>query len=134
MKIDLKPNKSDIFVGSFLLILVISLIISLVSLKHNDDHYVYVKYDRVIIHQMDLHKDEIFVMRKTDYENLYGDVEITVKNGKVAITKNVCPEEFCKHMGWIDTKGYSLICAPNRLVIEIGQKIDLDCDWGGMLR
>lgn len=130
MKIDLKPNKSDIFVGSFLLILVISLIISLVSLKHNDDHYVYVKYDRVIIHQMDLHKDEIFVMRKTDYENLYGDVEITVKNGKVAITKNVCPEEFCKHMGWIDTKGYSLICAPNRLVIEIGQKIDLDCDWG----
>ena len=130
MKIDLKPNKSDIFVGSFLLILVISLIISLVSLKHNDDHYVYVKYDRVIIHQMDLHKDEIFVMRKTDYENLYGDVEITVKNGKVAITKNVCPEEFCKHMGWIDTKGYSLICAPNRLVIEIGQKVDLDCDWG----
>ena len=130
MKIDLKPNKSDIFVGSFLLILVISLIISLVSLKHNDDHYVYVKYDRVIIHQMDLHKDEIFVMRKTDYENLYGDVEITVKNGKVAITKNVCPEEFCKHMGWIDTKGYSLICAPNRLVIEIGQKVELDCDWG----
>lgn len=130
MKIDLKPNKSDIFVGSFLLMLVISLIISLVSLKHNDDHYVYVKYDRVIIHQMDLHKDEIFVMRKTDYENLYGDVEITVKNGKVAITKNVCPEEFCKHMGWIDTKGYSLICAPNRLVIEIGQKVDLDCDWG----
>lgn len=130
MKIDLKPNKNDIFVGSFLLILVISLIISLVSLKHNDDHYVYVKYDRVIIHQMDLHKDEIFVMRKTDYENLYGDVEITVKNGKVAITKNVCPEEFCKHMGWIDTKGYSLICAPNRLVIEIGQKVDLDCDWG----
>ena len=113
MKIDLKPNKSDIFVGSFLLILVISLIISLVSLKHNDDHYVYVKYDRVIIHQMDLHKDEIFVI-----------------NGKVAITKNVCPEEFCKHMGWIDTKGYSLICAPNRLVIEIGQKVDLDCDWG----
>lgn len=130
MKIDLKPNKSDIFVGSFLLILVVSLIISLISLKHNDDHYVYVKYDRVIIHQMDLHKDEIFVMRKTDYENLYGDVEITVKNGKVAITKNVCPEEFCKHMGWIDTKGYSLICAPNRLVIEIGQKVDLDCDWG----
>ena len=65
------------------------------------------------------------------FENLHGDFEVTVKNGKVAITKNVCPEDFCKHLGWIDSKGYALICAPNRIVVEIGKKIDKD--WGADL-
>ena len=130
MRMLLKPNKNDFIIGSVLLLLIISLIISLASLKDSSDHYVYIKYDKQIVHQMDLYEDEVFVLYQSDYENFYGDVEITVKNKKVAITKNVCPEEFCKHMGWIDTKGYSLICAPNRLVVEIGAKVNLNCDWG----
>ena len=132
MKISLKPNKHDIFVGAFLFILIASLIISLVSLKSSDDHYVYVKYDGEIIHQMDLHVNEVYLIEKDDekFKNLHGDFEVTVKNGKVAITKNVCPEDFCKHLGWIDSKGYSLICAPNRMVVEIGKKVEINNDWG----
>lgn len=132
MKLSLKPNKHDIFVGSFLLVLVVSLVISLISLRSSDDHYVYVKYDGQIVHQMDLHKDEVFTLHQDDekYKDLHGDFEITVKDGKVSITKNVCPENFCKHLGAIDSKGYSLICAPNKVVVEIGEKVELDCDWG----
>lgn len=135
MKLSLKPNKHDIFVGSFLLLIVISLVISLVTLnlfKDDKDHYAYIKYRGEIVYQMDLHKDEVFILHKDEekYQDLHGDFEITVKNGKVGITNNVCPEDFCKHAGFIDTKGYSLICAPNKIVIEIGAKVNLDCDWG----
>lgn len=132
MEMSLKPNKHDCFIGLFLLLLIASLIISLVSLENNDDHYVYIKYDKQIVHQMDLNVNEVYLMSKDDsrFEGLHGDFEVTVKNGKVKITKNVCPDNFCRHLGWIDSRGYSLVCAPNRVVIEIGKKVTLDCDWG----
>lgn len=132
MKIALKPNKHDIFIGSFVIVLIISLIISLVSLRSSEDHYVYVKYDGQIVHQMDLNKDEVFILYEGDsnYPDLLNDIEITVEDGKVSITKNECPQEFCKHVGSISYKGQSLICAPNRIVIEIGEEIESDCDWG----
>ena len=60
MEYSLKPNKHDIIAGSFVLVLIISIIISLVSFKNSDDHYVYIKYDGDIVYKMDLHKDEVF--------------------------------------------------------------------------
>ena len=130
MKLSLKPNKHDIFVGSFLLVFLVVLIISLTTMKSSNDTQVYVKYDGQIVHTMDLTEDEVFIMHKEEYKNLQGDFEVTVKDGKVSITKNTCPQDFCKHLGEIDSKGYSLICSPNRVVVEIGEKIQSDCDWG----
>ena len=130
MKLSLKPNKHDIFVGSFLLVFLVVLIVSLTTMKSSNDTQVYVKYDGQIVHTMDLTEDEVFIMHKEEYKNLQGDFEVTVKDGKVSITKNTCPQDFCKHLGEIDSKGYSLICSPNRVVVEIGDKIQSDCDWG----
>lgn len=130
MKLSLKPNKHDIFVGSFLLVFLVALIISLTALKSSDDTQVFVKYDGQIVHTMDLNQDEVFIMHEEEYKNLQGDFEVTVKDGKVSITKNTCPQDFCKHLGEIDSKGYSLICSPNRVVVEIGSKVQSDCDWG----
>ena len=130
MKLSLKPNKHDIFVGSFLLVFLVVLIISLTTMKNSNDTQVYVKYDGQIVHTMDLNQDEVFIMHQDEYKNLQGEFEVTVKGGKVSITKNTCPQDFCKHLGEIDSKGYSLICSPNRVVVEIGEKIQSDCDWG----
>jgi hypothetical protein len=132
MEIKLKPNKHDIFIGSVLLAFVIALVISLATLKTSSDHYVYVKYDGEIVHTMDLNVDEVFIMHQDDerYKGLHGDFEITVKNGKVSITKNTCPQDFCKHLGAISFKGQALVCAPNSVVVEIGKKDNSNCDWG----
>ena len=133
MKISLKPNKHDIFIGTFLLILVISLVLSLASLRTSKDTSVYVKYDGQVVHTMDLNKDEVFTLTKDEYKDLHGDFEITVKDGKVSITKNVCPEDFFKRIGAISSKGQALVCAPNNIVIEIGAKEKGDCDWGVLI-
>ena len=132
MEYALKPNKHDIFVGSFMLVLIISIVISLVSYKNSDDHYVFVKYDGEIVHTMDLHNDEHYILEIGDekYPDLLGDFEVTVKDGKASITKNTCPQSFCKHLGSIDSRGQSLICAPNKIVVEIGANSVGDCDWG----
>ena len=132
MEYALKPNKHDIFVGSFMLVLIISIVISLVSYKNSDDHYVFIKYDGEIVHTMDLHNDEHYILETGDekYPDLLGDFEVTVKDGKASITKNTCPQSFCKHLGSIDSRGQSLICAPNKVVVEIGANSVGDCDWG----
>ena len=49
-----------------------------------------------------------------DYSNT-----ITVRDGKIAITKSDCPGEDCVHSGWIDASGRSIVCLPNRLEIRI---------------
>ena len=130
MKLALKPNKHDIFIGSFIVVLIVSLVISLVSLKNSDDHYIYVKYDGQVVHHMDLYKDEVFVLKQEEYSELLGDFEVTVKNGKVFISENTCPQDFCKHLGAISFKGQALVCAPNSVVVDIGKKDNSNCDWG----
>ena len=130
MNISLKPNKHDIGVGGFILVLIVTLIISLVSYKNSDDHYVYIKHDNQIVYQMDLYQDEVFTLKQEEYSSLFGDFEITVKDKKVYISKNTCPQNFCRHVGAINYKGQSLICAPNKVVVEIGENSKLDCDWG----
>ena len=82
MKLALKPNKHDIFIGSFIVVLIVSLVISLVSLKNSDDHYIYVKYDGQVVHQMDLYKDEVFVLEQEEYSELLGDLKLQLKMEK----------------------------------------------------
>lgn len=53
--------------------------------------------------------------------------EITVKDGKIAITHSDCPGEDCVHSGWIKSSGRSIVCLPNKVEIRIvGQSDDVD--------
>ena len=85
MKIQLKPNKYDIFVIAFTVcLIIISIILSFVNSK-SDANIVVIRYDNEIVHKMNLEVDETFTMKKEDYELLLGDLTIQVKNGKVAV-------------------------------------------------
>ena len=45
--------------------------------------------------------------------------EITVADGKIAITRSDCPGEDCVHSGAIQNTGRSIVCLPNGLEIRI---------------
>ena len=46
---------------------------------------------------------------------------VTVENGKVAVTKANCPDQYCVKRGWCSS-GAQIVCLPNRLVLEfVGQ-------------
>lgn len=55
----------------------------------------------------------------------YGVNEITVKDGKIAVTHADCPDGYCMDRGWCSS-GAQIVCLPNRLVIRFvgGQEID----------
>ena len=44
---------------------------------------------------------------------------ITVENGKIAITASDCPGEDCVRCGWMEHAGRSIVCLPNKVVVEI---------------
>ena len=52
---------------------------------------------------------------------------ITVLDGKVAITKSDCPGEDCVHSGWTGSAGRSIVCLPNGVEVRIaGLSDDVD--------
>lgn len=47
------------------------------------------------------------------------DMILEVRYGRVRIAKANCPRKLCQHSGWISRPGETIVCLPNRLLIEI---------------
>jgi len=59
-----------------------------------------------------------------DYEELTvrgfeGDSYLEISGGRVRMIDSACPDKLCVKSGWISRPGESIVCLPNRVVIEI---------------
>jgi hypothetical protein len=59
-----------------------------------------------------------------DYEKLTipgfaGDSYLEISDGRVRMIDSACPDKLCVKTGWISSPGESIVCLPNRVVIEI---------------
>ena len=48
-----------------------------------------------------------------------GSNTLIIRDGKAHLTDSSCPDHLCEYMGEIDQVGQSIICLPNRIVVEI---------------
>lgn len=46
-------------------------------------------------------------------------VEVEVKGGKVRVAESDCPRRVCVRTGWISRPGQTIVCVPNRLLVEV---------------
>ena len=135
MKYELKRNKLDYIITSIVIILIAVLISCSFYLKSTSkDNLVSIKYYNKEVYKMSLAKDEVFVMKKEKYDKLLDDLVIEVKNGKVRVVEEESPKHYCSILGFVESKGTSIICAPNGVVITIEGKSDDIIDWqpGGL--
>jgi len=44
---------------------------------------------------------------------------VELENSRVCIESSDCPNQDCVHTGWISKAGQSVVCLPNRLVVEL---------------
>ena len=58
-----------------------------------------------------------------------GGNEITVRNGKVAVTEASCPDEHCVKRGFC-SGGMQIVCLPNRLVLQFTDTQSVDAVAG----
>lgn len=55
-------------------------------------------------------------------ENYYfkdNRIQLEINERKVRILKSDCPRKICVHTGWIESPAQTIVCIPNKLLIEI---------------
>ncbi len=116
----MKINKRDILL--IIIIICISLfliIINKVNEKNGVSANVY--YNNKLIKKIDLSIDKSYVVKGYN-----GNVKITVKNGKIKVDEEKSPLHLCSKMGYISKSHETIVCLPNKIVIEIDNKQDID--------
>ena len=51
-----------------------------------------------------------------------GETNIEIEDGRVRmlpLSKKLCPQGICSHVGWAERPGEAIVCLPNRLVLTI---------------
>ena len=112
--------------GDFLAIGIVAVIAILVSILFwtnvgdEEGTMVSIYQDGALMKEISLNSDTEVVI-----EGVYKNV-VTVKDGKVAITKSDCPGTDCVHSGWIHESGRSIVCLPNRVELRIEGTSEVD--------
>jgi len=116
-------NKNDIklIVGLALFsILMISLII--ITQKNSDKlAKVYYQNDLVLTVPLNLNKNETHVVKGYN-----GDVVIEVEGERIRVVEENSPFHLCSKQSWIKETYETIVCLPNKVVIEIEAATDLD--------
>lgn len=129
MKFNLVKNKIDYLISIIVILAILIMVVFSLTLKADKNSIVSIRYYNKIVYQMSLDKNEIFTLEKEKYPLLLDDLVIEVKNGKVRVVEEESPRHYCSILGFVDTKGTSIICAPNGVVITIEGQRDDDIDW-----
>lgn len=114
-------NKSDIKLMIIISLICIIIILSLNLFKNGNSKYATVYYDTKEILKIDMSINHIYEV------NAYnGKVKIEVKNNKIRVVEEKSPLHLCSKQGYITNSYETIVCMPNKLVIEINNKKTYD--------
>jgi len=65
-----------------------------------------------LLEKVDLKNEEVTAL-------LGGRMQLESKAGKIRVKQSDCPLHICLNTGWIRYSGESIICVPNKVLIEI---------------
>lgn len=124
---ELKHNKSDIFVYVISLALIVCLLIvsSIITSKNEGK----VKYAVITVkgeqkYKLDMSEDIEIVLEVDKYPSLLGEMIIEIKDNKVRVKKEESPLHYCSMQGWVDSVAKPIVCLPNEVIVTImGQDI-----------
>lgn len=104
-----------LLIGSFVILPILSLSSFWQHNQDNKESYIYQSNKLSQIHSLDTDKIISISDSKTN-------VKVEIKNGKIRIIESNCPKHICIHTGWIDNSGQTIVCVPNKLMIEVRGK------------
>jgi hypothetical protein len=106
-------KKADILL--FFVILIFGVAVSWWSLAGNQaGDLVVVSVDGQIYGSYRLGEDQVIQIEKNGHQNY-----ITIKGGQVSMSFSNCKNQVCVHTGAISETKDSIVCLPNRVVVEI---------------
>ena len=77
--------------------------------------YARIEINGVLVETVDLAEDRTFSV--AGYNG--GTNEIQVEKGKISVISATCPDKVCVNRGWAEHTGDTIVCLPNRMIIQI---------------
>ena len=109
-------KKADIIL--FICLILIGGALSYLAFSGNSTgDLVVVKVNGEIYGKYSLSKDRTITVNRNGHMN-----KITIKGGKVQVSKSSCKNQICVKQGSISTTHQSIVCIPNRVVVSIEGK------------
>ena len=117
----IKMKKKDIIlIAAVLAISLISL--AAIKMTQKDGKEVIVTVDGKEVYKTSIKKDQIYQIPEENGTNV-----MQIKDGKVTMIEATCPDHYCMKQKAVDEHGGSIICLPNKVVIE-GENTAEDSD------
>lgn len=60
-----------------------------------------------------------FQLSKDQIIKIKNGIKLEIKNKKIRVLENTCSQKLCIHQGWASNPGATIICIPNKLVINV---------------
>lgn len=115
-------NKNDIkLIIIILIIVVICFIFYFMNNKQANKALVY--YESDVILEIDLSKNDTYEVMG---EN--GKVIIEVNNNQIRVKEENSPYHLCQKQGYISNTNETLICLPNKIIIELPGEDNIDTE------
>ena len=112
-------RKGDLIAIGLVILLALGSALLLPRLTADSSRFAQIYQDGVLVREVPLDVDQTFRIRG-DYTNT-----VTVRDGKIAVTRSDCPTNDCVHQGWHHTSGV-IVCLPNRVEIRLTAESDVD--------
>ncbi len=113
-------NKYDIFLIICLITLSITLIF--LSFENEGNKKALIYYENDLILTIDLEQDE----KNYTVTGYNGDVIFTAGNGKIKVAEEISPLNLCSKQGYIENSYETIVCLPNKIIVEIDFEETLD--------
>lgn len=96
------------------LIIVLFLSFFFPFINNEQGHTALIYIDGELTYKLDLETDQ-----ELDIDTKFGHNLIVVENGMIGVVESDCHDHICEKTGFINAAGSTIVCLPNRIIIEI---------------
>lgn len=74
----------------------------------------------IYVNNKEMYRLSLFQDKTICIQGIIGVTVIQIERGEIWVEKAPCPYQICKNRGKISRSGETIICIPNRILIQIG--------------
>lgn len=115
-------NKND-FKLIIILVVIIIISFSFLLFKSNNEKNALVYYEDKLVLKIDLSLTGEHTYKVDGYN---GEIVIKTLDNKIKVESENSPNHICSKQGWIRNSYEVLVCLPNKVVVKIEDKFELD--------
>lgn len=116
-------NKSDFKLISLLLVVIIFIFGLFLLFRNNSSKNALVYYEDELVLKIDLSLKGEHEYKVVGYN---GEMVIKTMNNKIKVEEENSPLHLCSKQGWIENSYEVIVCLPNKVVIKIQDKEEID--------